>query len=91
MLLVSVLFIVSLILLIVTDVTSISSIYSIFLLKAFQQERDECINRIPPEPAVDDPSAIHINIRMPDGERIERRFLASDSLQVIKDRVGVSL
>ena len=41
-----------------------------------------CISRLPPEPEVGDPQAIHVMLRTPGGERLERRFSASDKLQV---------
>ena len=39
-------------------------------------------NRLPPEP-LSDSDAIHFVIRLPDGNRLERKFSPSDLLQVI--------
>ena len=45
-------------------------------------KRAICVSRLPPEPEVGDPQAIHVMLRTPGGERLERRFSASDKLQV---------
>ena len=37
---------------------------------------------IPPEPLAADPDVIHMVIRVPNGERLERRFRGSDKLEV---------
>ena len=37
---------------------------------------------IPQEPLPSDPDVIHVVIRMPSGERLERRFRGSDKLEV---------
>jgi FAS-associated factor 2 len=48
----------------------------------FQLERSMRMSRLPPESPPGDPNAIHINIKLPDGSRLERRFDKSDKLQV---------
>ena len=45
-------------------------------------KRAVCVSRLPPEPEAGDPQAIHVMLRTPGGERLERRFSASDKLQV---------
>lgn len=45
-------------------------------------KRAVCVSRLPPEPEVGDPQAIHVMLRTPGGERLERRFSTSDKLQV---------
>ena len=39
-------------------------------------------NRLPAEPSSNDANTIHINIRLPDGSRLERLFSPSDKLEV---------
>lgn len=56
-------------------------LYLLFL-QAFQREKEMRRNRLPAEPSSNDTSAIHINIRLPDGSRLERLFSPSDKLEV---------
>ena len=50
--------------------------------EAFERERVARIANLPPPPPASDADAIHIVLKMPDGQRRERRFYSQDSLQV---------
>jgi hypothetical protein len=41
--------------------------------------------QLPAEPPADAPNAVHLVLRTPSGERLERRFLGSNKLQILKD------
>ena len=56
--------------------------YLVSSLQAFETECALRMSRLPTEPEANDPEAIHVMLRMPDGERMERRFLPSDKLEV---------
>ena len=43
----------------------------------------EMANEIPDEPSVDNADAVRIVIKLPDGQRLERRFLMTHSLKHI--------
>ncbi len=47
-----------------------------------QLRKEELRNTLPPEPDADHPDAIKILLKLPNGTRLERRFLKTDSLQV---------
>ena len=51
-------------------------------------KRAVCVSRLPPEPEPGDTQAIHVMLRTPGGERMERRFFASDKLQVMVNSVS---
>lgn len=40
-------------------------------------------NRVPTEPAADDPSGVRIIVKFPSGSRLERRFSIKDTIEVI--------
>lgn len=42
------------------------------------------VNRIPTEPAADDPDSVRIIIKFPSGSRLERRFSVKDTIEVIE-------
>jgi hypothetical protein len=44
-------------------------------------------DQLPPEPSIQSRNVTHIVIRMPTGDRLERRFLTTDKLQLLKDFV----
>ena len=46
---------------------------------------------LPAEPGADDPDAINVMVRMPDGSRLSRRFRRADPLQAAFDFVDVQL
>jgi len=48
-----------------------------------QQQKKDLRRRIPEEPETSDPSAVRVVIKLPGGQRMERRFLLSHSLQHI--------
>ena len=50
--------------------------------EASQRERVARIANLPAPPPASDADAIHIVLKMPDGQRKERRFYSQDSLQV---------
>ena len=55
---------------------------------AMEKEAREKRERLPEEPAEKDPLACHIVLRLPgSGERVNRRFLKTDTVQVIYDFV----
>ena len=51
-------------------------------LQRIAQEKISRAERIPEEPEASNEDAIRIMIKLPDGSRLERRFLKSDQLQV---------
>lgn len=51
--------------------------------QAIAREKIECVSKVPSEPDVNHPDAIHIVIKLPCGERLDRRFLKSHSLEVL--------
>ena len=46
------------------------------------RKREELSSRLPDEPESNNPDAIGIVVRLPHGERMDRRFLKTDRLQV---------
>ena len=46
------------------------------------RQKIELASEIPDEPPVNEPQAVPIVIKLPDGQRLERRFLRSQSLKV---------
>lgn len=48
-----------------------------------QRQKIEYQKRIPDEPPSDHPEAVHIVIKLPNGMRLERRFLQSHSLEAV--------
>lgn len=52
------------------------------LFQEIQRQKIEYQLRIPDEPPPDHPEAVHIVIKLPNGMRLERRFLQDDSLEV---------
>ena len=49
----------------------------------FEREKERRSLRLPPEPSLADPSStVHINLKMPDGVRLERKFQDTDKLEV---------
>jgi type I site-specific restriction-modification system R (restriction) subunit len=45
----------------------------------------EAFRNLPPEPSINDANTTHVVVRMPNGDRIERRFLSTDKIQLLKD------
>jgi len=50
-----------------------------------QRRLEQLAANLPPEPPVTEPNAAHLVVRLPDGQRIERRFLSTDKLLLLKD------
>lgn len=48
-----------------------------------QKRKDDLAREIPPEPDVDDPTAIRILLKAPNGKRLERRFSSHQSSKVM--------
>jgi len=48
-----------------------------------QQQKIDLVNEIPEEPESTDPTAVRVLIKLPGGQRLERRFLMSHSLRHI--------
>merc|ERR1712192_112078 len=48
-----------------------------------QQQKIELASEIPEEPEASDPTAVRVLIKLPGGQRLERRFLKSPSLKHI--------
>merc|ERR1712059_94833 len=48
-----------------------------------QQQKIDLVNEIPEEPESTDPTAVRVLIKLPGGQRLERRFLMSHSLKHI--------
>ena len=58
------------------------------LKAAKEREAQEKRERLPQEPDEKDPNAAHIVLRLPgSGERVNRRFLKTDTVQMIYDFV----
>lgn len=51
--------------------------------QAIARQKIECVSKVPSEPDVNHPDAIHIVIKLPCGERLDRRFLKTHSLEVL--------
>ncbi|KAF7286828.1 hypothetical protein GWI33_003885 [Rhynchophorus ferrugineus] len=49
--------------------------------EALQREKIESVDKVPPEPDVGHPDAVHVVFKLPSGSRLERRFLKSHSLE----------
>ncbi|XP_076457146.1 FAS-associated factor 2-like [Babylonia areolata] len=49
------------------------------LLEERERQKEELVKQIPPEPALDDPEAIRIVLKTPNGKRLERRFCKNQS------------
>ncbi len=47
-----------------------------------EQQRDIKLKRLPAEPAADGPNVVNILFRTPSGNNLERRFNATDKVQV---------
>lgn len=58
------------------------SVFFFFFLQEIQRKKVEYLIHIPDEPRPDHPEAVHIVIKLPNGMRLERRFLESQSLEV---------
>ena len=56
-------------------------------LEEKEQRKDQIRNELPGEPDADDPDVIKIMLKLPNGTRLERRFLKTQSLKVSYDRV----
>ncbi|XP_049814311.1 FAS-associated factor 2 [Schistocerca nitens] len=52
-------------------------------LEEIRRQKVEFMNRIPDEPEKNHPDAVHIVIKLPDGTRLERRFLRSHTLDAV--------
>ena len=52
------------------------------LLQEIERRKAVLRNEIPEEPDSDDPNTIKILLKLPNGIRLERRFLKTDSLKV---------
>lgn len=50
---------------------------------AIARQKIDFASRVPSEPDSDDPDAVHIVIKLPCGERLDRRFLKTHSLEVV--------
>ncbi|XP_060522798.1 FAS-associated factor 2 [Cylas formicarius] len=48
---------------------------------ALQQEKLNSVSKVPSEPDISDPNAVHVVFKLPSGSRLERRFLKSHSLE----------
>ncbi|CAG9773169.1 unnamed protein product [Ceutorhynchus assimilis] len=46
-----------------------------------QREKIESVDKVPSEPDTSDPDAVHVVFKLPSGQRLERRFLKSHSLE----------
>lgn len=53
--------------------------------QAIARQKIECVTKVPREPDLNHPDAIHIVIKLPGGERLDRRFLKTHSLEVNTD------
>ena len=51
-------------------------------VREFAEQRSESVGRLPIEPESGDPDTLHVILRLPSGQRLERRFSTHDSLQV---------
>jgi FAS-associated factor 2 len=58
-------------------------------LQRMADRREECRRRLKPEPDLTtDGTVVTLAVRLPDGRRVDRRFLASDSVAVLYDFIG---
>lgn len=60
-------------------------------LQRMAERREECRRRLKPEPdqnSASGGSIVTLAVRLPDGRRVDRRFFASDPVQVLYDFVG---
>jgi hypothetical protein len=48
-----------------------------------ERERVRRLNELPPEPEASDKAAVHLQLRLPDGRQVTRRFLNSEVMQTI--------
>ncbi len=55
-------------------------------LQDIKRQKIEAAETLKPEPPSDHPDAIRTVIKLPNGTRLERRFLNTDSLSVIRIR-----
>ena len=53
-----------------------------FWVQEMARRREELFSSLPAEPESIDPQAIRIVVRLPQGERMDRRFLKTDRLKV---------
>ena len=53
-----------------------------FIAQEFAIERAMHISRLPNEPEASSPAAVQVLLRLPSGQRLERRFDDSDKLEV---------
>ncbi|OWF50061.1 FAS-associated factor 2-like [Mizuhopecten yessoensis] len=51
------------------------------MLEERELRKEDLRNSIPPEPAADHPDRVQIVLKLPHGDRVQRRFLKSDSLK----------
>jgi hypothetical protein len=58
------------------------SLFFYFFFQEIQRKKIEFQMHIPDEPPADDAEAVHIVIKLPNGMRLERRFLENHSLEV---------
>ena len=54
----------------------------LLLLQEFEIERAVRISRLPVEPEASSPTAVQVLLRLPSGQRLERRFTETDNLEV---------
>lgn len=54
-------------------------------VREFAEQRSESVGRLPIEPESGDPDTLHVILRLPSGQRLERRFSTHDSLQALYD------
>lgn len=53
-----------------------------FFEKSIKRRKEEIREQLPSEPGPNDPEAIKILLKLPNGVRLERRFYKTDSLAV---------
>ncbi|KAF5285862.1 hypothetical protein FQA39_LY04323 [Lamprigera yunnana] len=51
--------------------------------KSIAQEKVDSVYKVPSEPGTDHPDVVHVVFKLPSGERLERRFLKTHSLEAI--------
>ena len=51
-------------------------------LQEFAIERAQRISRLPDEPDASSPTSVQVLLRLPSGQRLERRFEETDKLEV---------
>ena len=56
--------------------------YVVYFVQELARKREELSSRLPDEPESSNPDAVRIVVRLPHGERMDRRFLKTDRLQV---------